>query len=49
MMKIEKTFCSLKNTFSYNNTEGGTPVAILEAQATGLLVISSYHANIPMR
>ena len=29
------------------DTEGGAPVAILEAQATGLPVISSYHADIP--
>ena len=28
-------------------TEAGAPVAILEAQATGLPVISSYHADIP--
>ena len=29
------------------DTEGGAPGAILEAQATGLPVISSYHADIP--
>ncbi|MDO8727142.1 MAG: glycosyltransferase [Candidatus Methanoperedens sp.] len=29
------------------DTEGGAPVAIIEAQATGLPVISSYHADIP--
>lgn len=29
------------------DTEGGAPVAILEVQATGLPVISSYHADIP--
>ena len=29
------------------DTEAGAPVAILEAQATGLPVISSYHADIP--
>ena len=30
-----------------DDAEGGAPVAILEAQATGLPVISSYHADIP--
>jgi colanic acid/amylovoran biosynthesis glycosyltransferase len=29
------------------DTEGGAPVAIIEAQATGMPVISSYHADIP--
>jgi colanic acid/amylovoran biosynthesis glycosyltransferase len=29
------------------DTEGGAPVSILEAQASGLPVISSYHADIP--
>lgn len=29
------------------DTEGGAPVAIIEAQAIGLPVISSYHADIP--
>jgi len=29
------------------DTESGAPVAILEAQSTGLPVISSYHADIP--
>ncbi|MEA2077651.1 MAG: glycosyltransferase, partial [Candidatus Marinimicrobia bacterium] len=29
------------------DTEAGAPVAILEVQATGLPVISSYHADIP--
>lgn len=29
------------------DTEGGAPVAIIEAQASGLPVISSYHADIP--
>ena len=29
------------------DTEAGAPVAILEAHATGLPVISSYHADIP--
>ena len=34
-------------TAQNGDTEGGAPVAILEAQATGLPVISSYHADIP--
>lgn len=34
-------------TAGNGDTEGGAPVAILEAQATGLPVISSYHADIP--
>lgn len=34
-------------TAENGDTEGGAPVAILEAQATGLPVISSYHADIP--
>lgn len=29
------------------DTEGGAPVSIIEAQASGLPVISSYHADIP--
>jgi colanic acid/amylovoran biosynthesis glycosyltransferase len=29
------------------DTEGGAPIAIIEAQASGLPVISSYHADIP--
>jgi hypothetical protein len=38
----------LSNITALNgDTEGGAPVAILEAQATGLPVISSYHADIP--
>lgn len=47
MMKIKNHFCSLITKFTANNAEGGAPVAILEAQATGLSVISSYHADIP--
>ena len=47
MKQIKKPFCNLKTKFTANNTEGGAPVAILEAQATGLPVISSYHADIP--
>lgn len=34
-------------TAQNGDTEGGAPVSILEAQATGLPVISSYHADIP--
>ena len=34
-------------TAQNGDTEGGAPVAILEVQATGLPVISSYHADIP--
>ena len=34
-------------TAQNGNTEASAPVAILEAQATGLPVISSYHADIP--
>lgn len=36
-------------TIKNNDKEGGAPVAILEAQATGLPVVSSYHADIPAR
>ncbi|TFG44263.1 MAG: glycosyltransferase [Bacteroidia bacterium] len=38
---------SLSITSLNYSTEGGAPVAILEAQATGLPVISSYHADVP--
>lgn len=34
-------------TAQNGDTEGGAPVSIIEAQATGLPVISSYHADIP--
>lgn len=34
-------------TAQNGDTEGGAPVAILEVEATGLPVISSYHADIP--
>lgn len=34
-------------TAGNGDTEGGAPVAIIEAQATGLPIISSYHADIP--
>ncbi|UCC38738.1 MAG: glycosyltransferase [Candidatus Aminicenantes bacterium] len=34
-------------TASDGNSEGGAPTTILEAQATGLPVISTYHADIP--
>ena len=34
-------------TAQNGDTEAGAPVAILETQATGLPVISSYHADIP--
>ena len=34
-------------TAQNGDTEGGAPVTIIEAQATGLPVISSYHADIP--
>jgi len=34
-------------TIKNNDKEGGAPVAILKAQASGLPVISSYHADIP--
>ena len=34
-------------TAENGDTEGGAPVAIIEAQATGLPIISSYHADIP--
>lgn len=47
MMKIKKSFCSLKTEFTSNNAEGGAPVVILKAQATGLPVISSHHVDIP--
>lgn len=40
-------FMSPSITARNGDTEGGAPVAILEAQATGLPVISSYHADIP--
>ena len=46
MMKIKNQFCSLITKFTANNAEGCASVAILEAQATGLPVISSYHADI---
>ncbi len=34
-------------TAQNGDTEGGAPVVIIEAQATGLPIISSYHADIP--
>ena len=34
-------------TAKNGDTEGGAPVAIIEAQATGLPIISSYHTDIP--
>ena len=34
-------------TAQNGDTESGAPASILEAQATGLPVISSYHADIP--
>lgn len=43
-VKLVNRFSVLNKT---NNTKAGAPVAILEAQATGLPVISSYHADIP--
>ena len=36
-------------TAQNSDTKGGASVAILEVQATGLPVISSYHADIPER
>ena len=32
---------------STGNSEGGAPTTILEAQATGMPVVSTYHADIP--
>jgi len=40
-------FLSPSVTASDGDTEGGCPVAIIEAQATGLPVLSTFHADIP--
>lgn len=34
-------------TASDGNTEGGSPVSLIDAQATGIPIISSFHADIP--
>lgn len=40
-------FLSPSITAIDGNTEGGAPVALIEAQAMGLPVVSSFHADIP--
>ncbi len=40
-------FLSPSITARDGDTEGGAPVSIIEAQATGIPVVSSYHADIP--
>lgn len=40
-------FLSPSITAENGDTEGGAPVSIIEAQASGIPVISSYHADIP--
>lgn len=40
-------FLSPSVTASDGDTEGGSPVGITEAQATGMPVVSTYHADIP--
>ncbi len=47
MKIIKKSFRSRKIKNTINNTEGSASVSIIEAQTTGLPVISSYHADIP--
>jgi len=40
-------FLSPSVTASNGDTEGGAPVALIEAQAAGLPVVSTFHADIP--
>ncbi len=40
-------FLSPSITARDGDTEGGAPVSIIEAQATGIPIVSSYHADIP--
>ena len=40
-------FISPSVTAKNGNTEGGAPVSLIDAQAAGLAIISSFHADIP--
>ncbi|MGR3293018.1 MAG: glycosyltransferase, partial [Candidatus Scalindua sp.] len=40
-------FLSPSVTAADGDTEGGSPVGITEAQATGMPVVATYHADIP--
>lgn len=40
-------FISPSVTAANGNTEGGAPVSLIDAQAAGLAIISSFHADIP--
>ncbi len=40
-------FISPSVTASNGDTEGGAPVALIDAQASGLAIVSSFHADIP--
>jgi colanic acid/amylovoran biosynthesis glycosyltransferase len=47
MLRTHDIFLSPSVTSSDGDTEGGSPVAITEAQATGMPVVSTFHADIP--
>lgn len=47
MLKTHHLFLSPSVTGEDGDSEGGSPVSITEAQATGMPVISTFHADIP--
>jgi colanic acid/amylovoran biosynthesis glycosyltransferase len=46
-LALADIFVSPSVTAADGNTEGGAPVALIDAQASGLAIISSFHADIP--
>jgi colanic acid/amylovoran biosynthesis glycosyltransferase len=46
-LQAHHLFLSPSRTAATGDTEGGAPVSIIEAQATGMPVISTFHADIP--